>query len=247
MNFLRKNQGFTLIELMVGLSIAAIFTTAIIQLVIAASASYLLQQNLGELQENARFAFNTMQSEIESAGYQQQPWIAGSDWAIDSIDSVSASSDAVRIRRWSENNCFENSNPTLGPDSKPAFHLRETRFSVNGSRNLALTCRYGPDSNQLTTQINNFGLVENVEAFQALYAEDSDLDGNADRWVSVGNWMDEENVLAIRLALLLTTANPLNAGSEASLQVLDQSIAGSDDGRIRRVFESTFTIKGRRN
>ncbi|MFT5371352.1 MAG: prepilin-type N-terminal cleavage/methylation domain-containing protein, partial [Lysobacterales bacterium] len=62
MNSCRKNKGFTLIELMIGLSIAAVFTTAIVQLVIAASSSYQLQQSLGALQENARFAINTMQS-----------------------------------------------------------------------------------------------------------------------------------------------------------------------------------------
>ncbi|MFT5769535.1 MAG: prepilin-type N-terminal cleavage/methylation domain-containing protein [Lysobacterales bacterium] len=245
MNSCRKNKGFTLIELMIGLSIAAVFTTAIVQLVIAASSSYQLQQSLGALQENARFAINTMQSEIESAGYQQQPWISSADWAIDSIDDVSATSDSVIIRRWSDSNCFENPNPTLDIDAKPAFYLRETRFSVSGSGNLAQTCRYGPGSTQLTTQINNLGLVENVEAFQMLYAEDSDLDGNADRWVTAGKWSDEKNVLAIRLAILLTTTNPVDAGASTNYQVLDQSIPGPDDGRIRRVFESTFSIRGR--
>ena len=247
MKWTRTQLGFTLIELVIGLGIASFLITAIAQLVIAASASYQLQQNLGALQENARFALSTIQREIEAAGSQQQPWKARADWAIDSTEGVSAVSDKLRFRRWSDRNCYDNFNMALDEKGNSEFYLRETSFVVTRSDNLAQTCRYGPDSGQLTTQINNLGLVQNAEALQALYAEDTDSDGNADRWVAAGQWLDEANILAVRLAVLLASPDPVSHPQGGSIKVLDTIIKPSNDGRIRRGFESTFTIRGRSN
>jgi hypothetical protein len=80
-----------------------------------------------------------------------------------------------------------------------------------------------------------------------LYAEDSNLDGKADRWVKAGDWLGEANVLAIRLALLLTTPDPAGIAGSESFEILGQVFKQPDDGRMRRVFESTFSIRGRRN
>ena len=241
------SRGFTLIELMIALGIASFLITAVTQLVVATGTSYRLQQNLGALQENARFALNTMQREIEAAGYRQQPWDSSNDRAIDSVASVSKFADSISVRRWSNRNCFDNPNPDLDTSGRPKFYLRETTFTLSSSKNLAQNCRYGPDPSLLTTQINNLGLVENAEALQALYAEDSDSDGNADRWVTAGQWQDESNVKAVRLAILLSTPDSVSSIDKSSIQVLDTSITPPGDGRIRRVFESTFTIKGRLN
>ncbi len=231
MKWTRTQLGFTLIELVIGLGIASFLITAIVQLVIAAGASYQLQQNLGALQENARFALSTIQREIEAAGFQQQPWKTRADWAIDSTEGVSTVSDKLRFRRWSDRNCYDNLNMALDEKGNSKFFLRETSFVVTSSDNLAQTCRYGPDSRQLTT----------------LYAEDSDSDGNADRWVAAGQWLDEANILAVRLAVLLASPDPVSHPPGGSIKVLDTIIKPSNDSRIRRGFESTFTIRGRSN
>lgn len=242
----RPPYGFTLIELLIGLSIAAFLMTAITQLVIAAGSSYQLQQNLGALQENARFALHTMQREIEAAGYVKEPWINDTNKTIDSNDAVSIKSDKLLIRRWTNRNCYDNLNPVLDAEGISAFHLRESSFVINTGKNLAQTCRYGPDSGQLTTQINNLGLVEHTEALQALYAEDTDADGNADRWVPAGHWLDESNIIAVQLAIVVASPSPVTQTSGGPIQVLDTVINSSSDGRLRKKFQSMFSIKGRR-
>ncbi len=241
--------GFTLMELMVAMALAAILITAISRIVQASSSSYQLQQNLGAMQESARFAFSTMKREIAAAGFQPAPWSAATEFkAIGdlSLDALSASSDRVSVRRWSDRNCFGNSNPLLDETGAARFFLMESSFSASASGNLALTCRYGPDAGQLTTQINNLGLVKNAEAFQALYAEDSDADGNADRWVRAGQWNDKARVMAIRLAILIASPEPVTPVAAGLKAVLDINIDTPADGRIRRVYESTIMLEGRR-
>ena len=108
-----------------------------------------------------------------------------------------------------------------------------------------MTCRYGPGAGQLTTQVNNLGLVENAEAFQVLYAEDSDADGSADRWVRAGQWLSEPGVMAVRLGLLLTTQDPVKEPPVGKFQVLDSVISPAANGRLRRVFDSAAAFKAR--
>jgi type II secretory pathway component PulJ len=239
-------DGFMLIELLIAVGIAAILMTAVTQLVIVSNRAYHLQQNLGSLQENARFALGTIQNEIEAAGYQRQPWDdTKAIWALDSQDGVTATSDKVSVRRWSNTNCYDNPNSMLNEFGAPAFHLRESSFHISSSKNLSQSCKYGPDANQLTSQIRNLGLVENAEALQALFAEDSDFDGNADRWVTAENWTTESNILAVKLALVLSTHDPVKRSVNEPLQVLDMEMTPPQDGRLRKIFQTIIPLKGR--
>ena len=241
--------GFTVMELVIAMAMAAILIMATIRIVQAASGSYRLQQNLGMMQENARFAFSMMKRELAPAGYQPAPWIAETEIEAigdQSLDALSATSDRVSVRRWSNRNCFGNTNPELNEFATARFFLMEASFFVSSSGNFALTCRYGPSASELTTQINSLGLVRNAEAFQALYAEDSDSDGNADRWIRAGQWNDKANVMAIRLAILIASPEPLTPASAGHKTVLDIFMDTPPDGRLRRVYESTIMLEGRR-
>jgi prepilin-type N-terminal cleavage/methylation domain-containing protein len=240
-----SEHGFTLIELMIGLGIASILMTGITQVVIAAGTSYQLQQNLGALQDNARFAIETIQREIHSAGYNNQPWVSPSQGAVVTANPRSSSSDMLVFSRKSDRNCFDNLNPAKTSDGAAEVYLRESSFFINSGKNLAHSCRYGPETGQMVTQINNLGLIEQAEALQALYAEDTDSDGNADRWVSAGEWVDEANILAVEIALLLSSPNPLGLESTANFNVLSKTVTAPNDGRLRRVFSVIASIKSR--
>jgi type IV pilus assembly protein PilW len=68
-NVIKKNQsGLSLIELMIALSIGLFLVTGIIQLFISSKQTYRLQDNLSQLQENGRFAVDTLSKEIRMAG-----------------------------------------------------------------------------------------------------------------------------------------------------------------------------------
>jgi len=65
-----REKGFTLVELMVSLVIAAILIVAIYRLYGSTQSSYLAQNQLAELQQNARIGVDEMIREIRLAGYQ---------------------------------------------------------------------------------------------------------------------------------------------------------------------------------
>jgi prepilin-type N-terminal cleavage/methylation domain-containing protein len=245
----RGNNGFTLVELVIGIALAALLSTGVTQLALAAGRSFRVQQSLGALQENARVAFDAIGAEINAAGFRHEPWSPDTEIpaiAPDTLDSASPTSDRLVLRRWSDINCFGNPNPVTDATGRPSHFFRESGFVVDGKGNLALTCRYGPDALQLTTQISNMGLVQNAEALQVVFAVDSDGDANADRWARAGNWQSEPGVRAVRLALLLATPEPITETAQQAIQVLDQVVQPSADGRMRRVFHATFDLRGRK-
>ena len=99
-----SHRGFTLIEILIAMLLASILITGITQLAIATGGSYRLQQNLGFLQESARFAFSTIRREIEAAGYQRKPWEPGTGIRAlgdQTAEALTLSSDRVSIQKCS--------------------------------------------------------------------------------------------------------------------------------------------------
>lgn len=95
--------------------------------------------------------------------------------------------------------------------------------------------------------MNNFGLVEDVESMQVLYAEDRDGDNIADSWVTGQDWLQESNILSIKVALLLSTRQPFRQPASEHITLLDQTITTPADGHLRRVSLLTSAIRGRLN
>lgn len=234
---------------MVALALVSVLMTGVLKIVSAASGSFRLQKNLATLQENGRFALATLGAEILPAGYRPDPWNEANDLpAITEIsaDDLTTKTDQLGLRRWSQQNCLGNLNPEFDGNGQPDLYLRETDFSMSSAGNLAMSCRYGPGPGQLTTQLNNLGLVTDVEAFQVLFAEDSDQDGDSDRWIAAGAWQAEQNVRAVKLALLMRSPEAVNAGQADSARVLDKVITPPRDGRLHRVFSATYHLEGRK-
>jgi hypothetical protein len=163
----------------------------------------------------------------------------------DSLDGGTDAVDQLGLQRWSRRNCYGNENPVKDAGGQAAFYLIQTRFIVNNANNLAMTCRYGSDPANLQTQINNFGLIEGVESMQVLYAEDRDGDEIADGWVKAQKWLQEGNILGVKVALLLSSQQPFEQALSTQITLLDESINTPADGHLRRVRSMTTAIRGR--
>ena len=240
--------GFSLLELLVGMFLAALLMTAVTSLLGGSVSAYRQQLVQGQLEESSRFAHETLESQITQAGYYPRPWQnpAGINALTDeSVNRGTRAGDQLGLQRWSDHNCYGNDNPVTDLEGNPEFHLLQTRFKVTPANNLAMTCRYGPDSAQLTTQINNFGLVENVESMQVLYAEDRNNDGIPDGWVRAGAWQHESQVLAVRIALLLMSTRAFERAESDVVTLLDESITTPANGRLLSVSTLTAAIRGR--
>jgi type IV pilus assembly protein PilW len=64
-----KSNGFTLVELMVSLTIGLIILAAVSSVFVTSKRSYNEQDRQAKMQENARFALNTLMHDLRHAGY----------------------------------------------------------------------------------------------------------------------------------------------------------------------------------
>jgi type IV pilus assembly protein PilW len=62
-------KGFGLVELMIALFLSITVMSVIIQVFLSSKQNYILQENLGRLQENGRFAIDALINDIRQAGY----------------------------------------------------------------------------------------------------------------------------------------------------------------------------------
>ena len=235
-------------EVMIGMFLSTILITGIVALTSGSVSAYRLQLSQSQLEESGRYARDVLITHIAQAGFQPEPWqsLPGFPALTDeNRDSGSSAADQLGLQRWSRYNCYGNENPVTDVDGQPAFYLLQTRFSVNNANNLAITCRYGPEASRLQTQMNNFGLIEDVESMQVLYAEDRDGDEIADGWVKAQSWLQESNVRAIRVALLLSTRQAFDQTTSTQITLLDESVTTPADGHLRSVKSLTCAIRGR--
>jgi type IV pilus assembly protein PilW len=78
----KDSGGFTLIELMIAIAIAAILVSAIYVSVISQQKTQFTQQLVVDMQQNARAALFLMQREIRMAGFDPT-WDDGNDDGVD--------------------------------------------------------------------------------------------------------------------------------------------------------------------
>lgn len=245
---MKSNRGFTLMEVMIGMFLSTILISGVIALLSGSTSAYRLLLSQGQIEESGRFARDVLVSHISQAGFQPEPWLdlpGFSALTDESRDSGSSTADQLGLQRWSRSNCYGNDNPVKDDEGQPAFYLLRSRFSINAANNLTITCRYGADASQLVTQINNFGLVEDVENMQILYAEDRDDDGIADGWVKAQAWTRESNIRAIKAAVLISTNQPFDEEASTQFTLLDESFTTTADGHLRSVRSLTTAIRGR--
>jgi len=238
------NRGFSLMEVMIGVFLSSLLISGIVQLLGGSASTYRLQLSQGQLEESARYARDILISHISQAGYQPEPWQALQRLPAltdESLDGESMPGDQLGLQRWSMRNCYGNENPITGSDGRAAFYLLQAHFHVNSSKNLAMTCRYGADASALVTQISNYGLVENVESMQVLYAEDRDGDKIADTWVTGQAWQQESNIRSIKIGLLLSTPQAYKPSVSEQITLLDTSISTPADGHLRKL-AMLFTV-----
>ena len=244
----RAQRGFSLMEVMIGVFLSTLLISGIVQLLSGSVSVYRLQLSQGQLEESGRYARDVLAAHINQAGYQPEPWQNQPEFPAltnETLDGDVLPGDQLGLQRWSMRNCYGNENPVKDGNGQAAFHLLQARFKVNASNNLAISCRYGPDTSSLTTQINNYGLVENVESMQVLYAEDRDGDTIADSWVTGQAWQQESNIRSIKVALLLATRQPFDQATSEQITLLDETLTTPADGHLRKVSLLTSAIRGR--
>lgn len=237
-------KGMSLLELLIAMALSSLLTLALVHMAMAARNSFRLQESLAELQENARYFADLVASTVSGSAYHPKPWLhelTPIGLMPGSADEISTHSDRLVSRSWSERNCFGTLNSNTDSSGLPRFYLKESVLELN-SGSLAHSCRYGPTVEEMITQINRQGAIPQVEVFQALYAADTDGDGEIDSWLKAGEWDTPEMVRAIRLAILSSSRESVTPIQPSVFQVLDFTYTAPADGRLRRVASYTLPL-----
>lgn len=70
----KNEMGFTMIELLIALAIAGILLVSIYNLYISQSTTYTVQEQVSDMQQNARVAMDIVSRHIRMAGFGQPSW-----------------------------------------------------------------------------------------------------------------------------------------------------------------------------
>ena len=201
-----KQQGMTLIEIMIALAIGAFLLGGVIKIFLGSTQSYRMLENLSRLQENGRFALEFMDRDIRQAGYR-----------VCWTDSVPAPINGT-------NNDGLNNSDTItiqmSLSACPAVVLPIT-YSINNGTG-------GQPSLFQNNNGNNQELIEGIEDMQILYGEDTNNDSTPDYYVPAGTaGLTMNQVVSVRVTLTARTldANLTTTGDGRLRRTFSSTIA----------------------
>jgi type IV pilus assembly protein PilW len=234
-----QQKGMTLIEIMIALLLGVFLLAGVMQIFISSRETYRVQEALSRLQENGRFAMDFIGRDIRMADYRACPTkpfltdpvtfdrtgIMGTNGAVNAANSALDAPDSITVR-WSAVACLPASNA-----------------SVTHGYTIAV-----PASGISELQRDGNSLIEGVENMQITYGVDTDNNGTPNYYGQAGavTNADMGNVVSVRVSLLLYTIdNNVTPTPLAYTYNAATSTPALPDRRIRRVFNSTFTLRNR--
>jgi type IV pilus assembly protein PilW len=146
----RNNRGFTIVEVLVALSLTGIVMTAIYTTYISQQKSYSIQSQIGYMQQNLRAALQVMTGELRMAGYDPK------GTADAKVVSLSTSPAAIRFTA------------DLNADGDTDDANEDITYSVYTSDGVQQLGRKNPDV--------NMSVAEHVEILDLVFL---DADNNA--------------------------------------------------------------------
>lgn len=250
-----RQRGLTLIEIMVALVISLFLLAGLLQLFVGTRQSARVQENLSRVQENGRYAIDFIGRIARLTGYRSRFTIErGQSFgtafpAVQAIqgtnDSGLNNSDTITVAFEGEGAGQGDIRNCLNVQINDNFIARNV-LSIN---NNGLQCQ----AQTLTAAGNIVGgsdqtqpIVENVENMQILYGQNTndDVFGVADRYIPANNVDRWDQVVSIRISLLLRTAENNLIDSPQPYAFNGATVTPSaGDRRLRRVFTTTINLR----
>jgi type IV pilus assembly protein PilW len=187
----------------------------------------------------------------------------------DNATSATGNSDTLAIRFFGSS--FPNASSATMADNTMVDCQGVAQAAPTGAATLGLSLFHvsldtgtnEPSLSCITNTRNTQPIIRGVESFQVMYGLDTDGDGIPNRWVSAQNitttalWL---NVRAIRVGLVLrgpvgSSQGASTTASQNDIYPMGQDFTGTlsseaglkytapNDGRIRKVFTSVFTLR----
>jgi type IV pilus assembly protein PilW len=258
----RRARGFTLVELMIAVTIGLFLTAVIAQLFLGSRATYTTTDELSRMQENIRFTHQLFTRVLYLTSYMSSPnsfrererapdattpvTFEGGTAGLVGTQGAGTASDTFTIR-------FQGSGLAGAPDGtitdclgrpidSPTIAVNIFSIGVNGG----LMCDNGQGAGPVE-------VVPDVENMQVLFGEDTEpwkeRDGTVNRFVPYSTVSNPDRIVALRVALLFRTPGlQANVASDTRTYDLNGVVLGPfNDTRLRRAVTMTFALRNRTN
>jgi type IV pilus assembly protein PilW len=249
---INSQRGFTLVELMVALTIGLLLIAGMLQILLASRRSFDSQRASAHVLENARLAEFVLSHTIAHAGYRTSLTTDKADLFpptsgqranypegayITGKANTNRKSDTLRVRFQAGGDVRGCLGSAIGSPGESA--RADLQFYVN--RNHSLECRkYKSDG--ITAQ----PIVENVDRFKIRYGLDTDHDLAVDRYVTSPTAGQAGQIRSVRFQLLLHSADDDPALPLAMAQhfdLLDGTFFDVTDRHTRILIDRTVALR----
>lgn len=247
-----RTAGFSLIELLVALTIGILIAMAIAALYFQNRSSYRLLSVQQRMQEDGRFASLWLNGFLRSAGYR--PLSIASASATDTsaeafpvstpftaagavvLGSQAGSLDSVDFRLISDTD-----GSVAGCDgAAPAYSGSPIAYRLYVNSGTLQCTALDTSGNPTGTATSG---VSNVTKFVLWFGEDTDSDRYPNRYVRASNVTNWANVRAIRTCLIIQSSEENVLESAQSYLDCNGSIVTAADKRVYRTFGSTVFLR----
>lgn len=253
----KRQQGLTLIELLIAMTLSAVVVLAVGGILISSNQAASVSNTLSDSQETGRFAVEYMNRQILKAGYNPDDsdmprfprlCIDAMDIACirNSNEGTGDPGDRLAIRRLAEDNtdtdttCHGSALPTPGDAIITDVYWVEVIDNISNLR-----CQsFDIDDNPIGTAQS---LAAGVISMQVLYGQSFSLPEdeilNVSRYYNADQVPSWDNVYSVRVAFLTEALTTTSAPSwEQNFTLLDTKQYNFNDSISRQVFTNTITL-----
>jgi type IV pilus assembly protein PilW len=254
---LKKIRGFTIVELMVGLTLAMLLTLGIGNIYVETRKTFRAQTALARMVEDGKYAMSTIQRMAYQAGYLNTSkmksnhtiFSAGYGMGNGLVLSGDAGSLSVRFFGDADGNVISCAQDASGNSSYPAVtENRQYGYKLYREGNQLICASLSSAGATANPQV----LADQIVDFKLIYGVDSDGDRLADTYTAVpANWA---NVFSIRACLVVKTKENNIANSATGKSYLNcdfpghqQQTVADNDGHLYRTFSNTIYLRNKVN
>lgn len=258
---IRKQKGFTLVEIMVAITIGLVMMAGIMQISLANRESARLQRNMGYVQENIRTAMDLLSRDIQQAGYYDRsqatspvtqaglpitPFVNVS--AVTTTDTTAAITADGGGKENDQITLTYQVSPSIPDDCIGTVPTNATAPAFASGTGVFVVNHYFISSKRLMCRGNNgvaVPLVEGVESLQILYGVNTDGDSRtANRYVQAHEVGDMRNVVSVRLGMRFISREAVRPTVDTQSYALLDATAYKPGGRfMRRELTTTISLR----
>jgi type IV pilus assembly protein PilW len=219
---LNRQHGFTMVELMIGVTISAFLLLIIMVMFSSTSSSRALQTSLAGINESGRFSISMLGRDLRMAGYVDSDWF------------TAVGADAITV----DHGVAANGGDTL----TVRYEAAKDCLYVDSVGGIAVNV-YAINTTDFTLECNGEAIVDDVEQMQIYLGQDTTGDGVANRMMAPNDvGLDMAEVVSLRVNLLIRSTSDKRASSVQTYVFDDVSVTATDS-RIRRQYSLTVSLR----